>query len=134
MLSLPAPQIRLPLYWRGNIVIAGHCRLHVPLLVVLRGLLCDDGVSDHARAHSWSLLLRVALLRSSLLFFLVLLLFTLLLLHLIQVGQAFIEFVLLELPTEAHAQLAQVVVNLVQLGVVDERGRILHLARAVPAR
>ena len=68
------------------------------------------------------------------LLFLVLYLFTLLLLHLIQVGQAFIEFVLLELPTEAHAQLAQVVVNLVQLGIVDERGRILHLARAVPAR
>ena len=80
------------------------------------------------------MLLRVALLRSSLLLFLVLYLFTLLLLHLIQVGQAFIEFVLLELPTEAHAQLAQVVVNLVQLGIVDERGRILHLARAVPAR
>ena len=68
------------------------------------------------------------------LFFLVLLLFTLLLLHLIQVGQAFVQFVLLELPTEAHAQLAQVVVNLVQLGVVDERGRIMHLARAVPGR
>ena len=68
------------------------------------------------------------------LLFLVLYLLTLLMLHLIQVGQAFVQFVLLELPTEAHAQLAQVVVNLVQLGVVDERSRILHLARAVPAR
>ena len=80
------------------------------------------------------LLLRVDLLRSVLFLLLVFLLFTLLVLHLIQIGQAFVEIASFEQPTEALAQLAQVIVNLVQLRVVDERGGILHFRRALPAR
>lgn len=134
MLSLPASQVCLTLCRHGDVHVARHSRLHIPLLVVFRGLLCDDGVSDYARAHSALLLLRIDLLRSLLFFFLVLLLSKLLVLHLIQIGQAFVEIASFEQPTEALAQLAQVIVNLVQLRVVDERCGILHFGRAVPAR
>ena len=106
MLSLPAPQVCLTLCRHGNIHVARHSWLHIPLLVVFCGLLCNDGVSDYARAHSALLLLRIDLLRLVLFLFLVLLLFTLLLLQAIQVGQAFVEIASFEQPTEALAQLA----------------------------
>ena len=93
---MPAPQVCLTLCRHGNIHVARHSRLYIPLFIVFCELLCNDGVSDYARAHLALLLLLVSLLRSVLFLFLVLLLFTLLLLHAIQVGQAFVEIAFFE--------------------------------------